>query len=210
MATHSSVLAWRISRTGEPGRLLSMGSHRVGHDWSDLAVAVAISGLVFHQSSFYLLVSFIFVSLVLVHYLTHNKHPTNICYTKLTIIYTFKMNYSLFPGHTPNFPLHCFLFISSYSWNSPNLCLSDSYWAFKTQFKNYSGNLFLIFSTGSDLILPNITVIICSALSSYIPHAHRYNTFMNISLNFPSKACIFYILQAFSKYLPSKWIDSQI
>ena len=32
MATHSSVLAWRIPRTGEPGGLLSMGSHRVGHD----------------------------------------------------------------------------------------------------------------------------------------------------------------------------------
>ena len=37
MATHSSVLAWRILGTGEPGRLPSMGSHRVGHDWSDLA-----------------------------------------------------------------------------------------------------------------------------------------------------------------------------
>ena len=36
MATHSSVLAWRIPGTGEPGGLLSMGSHRVGHDWSDL------------------------------------------------------------------------------------------------------------------------------------------------------------------------------
>ena len=32
MATYSSVLAWRIPRTGEPGGLLSMGSHRVGHD----------------------------------------------------------------------------------------------------------------------------------------------------------------------------------
>ena len=39
MATHSSVLAWRIPGTGEPGGLLSMGSHRVGHDWSDLAAA---------------------------------------------------------------------------------------------------------------------------------------------------------------------------
>ena len=38
MATHSSVLAWRIPGTGEPGGLSSMGSHRVGHDWSDLAV----------------------------------------------------------------------------------------------------------------------------------------------------------------------------
>ena len=39
MATHSSVLAWRIPGTGEPGGLASMGSHRVGHDWSDLAAA---------------------------------------------------------------------------------------------------------------------------------------------------------------------------
>ena len=37
MATHSSVLAWRIPGTGEPGGLPSMGSHRVGQDWSDLA-----------------------------------------------------------------------------------------------------------------------------------------------------------------------------
>ena len=41
MATHSSVLAWRIPGTGEPGGLLSMGSHRVRHDWSDLAAAAA-------------------------------------------------------------------------------------------------------------------------------------------------------------------------
>ena len=39
MATHSSILAWRIPRTAEPGGLPSMGSHRVGHDWSDLAAA---------------------------------------------------------------------------------------------------------------------------------------------------------------------------
>ena len=41
MATHSSVLAWRIPGTGEPGGLPSMGSQRVGHDWSDLAAAAA-------------------------------------------------------------------------------------------------------------------------------------------------------------------------
>ena len=39
MATHSSVLAWSIPGTGEPGGLPSMGSHRVRHDWSDLAAA---------------------------------------------------------------------------------------------------------------------------------------------------------------------------
>ena len=39
MATHSSVLAWRIPGTGEPSGLPSTGSHRVGHDWHDLAAA---------------------------------------------------------------------------------------------------------------------------------------------------------------------------
>ena len=39
MATHSSVLAWRVPGTGEPGGLPSMGSHRVRHDCSDLAAA---------------------------------------------------------------------------------------------------------------------------------------------------------------------------
>ena len=41
MATHFSVLAWRIPGMGEPGGLLSVGSHRVGHDRSGLAAAVA-------------------------------------------------------------------------------------------------------------------------------------------------------------------------
>ena len=41
MATHSSVLAWRIPGTGEPGGLPSLGSHRVRHDLSDLAAAAA-------------------------------------------------------------------------------------------------------------------------------------------------------------------------
>ena len=44
MATHSSILAWRIPGTGEPGGLPSMGSHRVGHDCSDLAVAEGLVG----------------------------------------------------------------------------------------------------------------------------------------------------------------------
>ena len=39
MATQSNVVAWRIPGTGEPSGLPSMGSHRVGHDWSDLAAA---------------------------------------------------------------------------------------------------------------------------------------------------------------------------
>ena len=39
MATQSTVLAWRIPEAGEPGGLMSVGSHRVGHNWSDLAAA---------------------------------------------------------------------------------------------------------------------------------------------------------------------------
>ena len=42
MATHSSALAWRIPGTAEPGGLRSMGSHRVGHDCSDLAAAAGM------------------------------------------------------------------------------------------------------------------------------------------------------------------------
>ena len=46
MATHSSILAWRIPWTEEPGRLQSIGLQRVGHDWSDLAAAAAAATLV--------------------------------------------------------------------------------------------------------------------------------------------------------------------
>ena len=45
MATHSSILAWRIPGTAEPGGLPAMGSHRVGHDRSDLAAAAAAERL---------------------------------------------------------------------------------------------------------------------------------------------------------------------
>ena len=47
MAPRSSAPAWRIPGTGEPGGLLSVGSHRVGHDSSDLAAAAAAYGLQF-------------------------------------------------------------------------------------------------------------------------------------------------------------------
>ena len=45
MATHFSVLALRIPEMGEPGGLPSMGLHRVGHDWSDLAAAAAAAAV---------------------------------------------------------------------------------------------------------------------------------------------------------------------
>ena len=54
MAPHSSVLAWRIPGTGEPGELLSMGLHRVGHDCSDLVVVVVVVSFVFQLSYSYM------------------------------------------------------------------------------------------------------------------------------------------------------------
>ena len=51
MATYSSVLAWKIPGMGEPGGLISMGSHRVGHDWSDLAAISIVKDIyLFSQS----------------------------------------------------------------------------------------------------------------------------------------------------------------
>ena len=47
MATHSIVLAWVIPGTGDPRGLPSMGLHRVGHDWGDLAAAAAAAAAVF-------------------------------------------------------------------------------------------------------------------------------------------------------------------
>ena len=64
MAPHSSVLAWRIPGMGEPGGLPSMGSHRVGHDWSDLAAAaqciLQFSYYILQFCDFHFLLSYIF------------------------------------------------------------------------------------------------------------------------------------------------------
>ena len=59
MATHSSVLAWRIPGTGEPRGLPSMELHRVGHDWSDLAAAAAVSVEQLRESAIHIHVSFL-------------------------------------------------------------------------------------------------------------------------------------------------------
>ena len=51
MATHSNILAWRIPGTGEPGGLPSTGSHRVRHDWSDLAAAAAAAAAITNKAA---------------------------------------------------------------------------------------------------------------------------------------------------------------
>ena len=82
MATHSSVLAWRIPGTVEPGGLPSIGSHRVRHDWSDLAAAAVFTchkeGLIFN--SFIFPISFSFFQhcpMFIFAYLINNQ---SLCY----------------------------------------------------------------------------------------------------------------------------------
>ena len=72
MATHSSVLAWRVPGTGESGGLPSMESHRVGHDRSDLAAAAAAQ-LDFRTQIFWLQN----------HYPPPSQSPTSMCYVYL-------------------------------------------------------------------------------------------------------------------------------
>ena len=62
MATHSSVLAWRIPGMWEPGGLPSMGSHRVRHDRSDLAAAAAAAAAVFFNLKHFLRHSLLFTT----------------------------------------------------------------------------------------------------------------------------------------------------
>ena len=75
MATHSSILAWRIPGTEEPGGLPSMGSHRVGHDWSDLAAA---AGAVLYWS--------LFCEYITVFLRTHSIFDELLAYFKLLVI----------------------------------------------------------------------------------------------------------------------------
>ena len=70
MATHLSVLAWRVPGTGEPGGLPSLGSHRVGHDWSDLAhmyTYTRIQKRTQHTHTHIYIVFFIFFSIMVYH-----------------------------------------------------------------------------------------------------------------------------------------------
>ena len=55
MATHSSTLVWKIPWTEEAGGLPSLGLHRVGHDWSDLAAAAAAVELNLHYDDILLI-----------------------------------------------------------------------------------------------------------------------------------------------------------
>ena len=80
MATHSSVLAWRIPGTGEPGGLPSMGSHSVGHDWSDSAAAAAAATSYLTSGKFSVLNEISSIS-------SKGKHKRTILYFELGLVF---------------------------------------------------------------------------------------------------------------------------
>ena len=116
MATHSSVLAWRIPGTREPGGLLSMGSNSVGHNWSDLAAAAAciighfsnilslkfffclqdsfscLLGLTLHEMNFTIGFAHSFRILVCLFWVVAITHILKICPQVRTIMWNFKWN----------------------------------------------------------------------------------------------------------------------
>ena len=105
MATHSSVLAWRIPGTGELGGLPSMGSHRVGHGWSDLAAAAIKKEM---------LPSFLFLEKFMKNYNSYFS-----VWYKLPV---------MLPGHWLSL-VKCFLIINEVSLHVRSLFrLSSSFW----------------------------------------------------------------------------------
>ena len=125
MATHSSVLAWRIPGMGEPDGLPSMGSHRVGHDWSALAVAAA-SWWIFYS---WLCISFSFILIKC----DQDFNPTWFISKKI------KMNllYHYFIHKEIQICGNSFLFvffyiIFTYSYNLSNTRSTKGFWIFIT------------------------------------------------------------------------------
>ena len=126
MATQSSVLAWRIPGAGEPGGLPSLGSHRVGHDWSDLAAVAAAAkedGKEDDNDCF----EFVFLTLLFylceIYFKTFSINSvTHVCVCKLILIYTlgdlmFTVSYSGI--HTSEVVKQCIIWSTS----SRNQCL---------------------------------------------------------------------------------------
>ena len=114
MATHSNILARRIPGTGEPRGLLSMGSHRVGHDWSDLAAkplywVTASPGILEHSSSLRVV-----ISLSLLPTRTLSLHQSELIPRAEK---SFLKHYELFLYHLHYLKIFALTF--SYSWTRP-------------------------------------------------------------------------------------------
>ena len=94
MATHSSDLAWRIPGTGEPGGLLTMGSHRVGHDWNDEGAAATLR----HMSVFIFRRMISQISLLFWIYFVWPILLIHVCLNLRFVLYVFETQAGMSPG----------------------------------------------------------------------------------------------------------------
>ena len=93
MVTNSSILAWRIPWTEEPGRLQSIGLQRVEHAWSDLACVIYSRLFPYESETFFHLIYHVYITLLkfislplnkhLQLCLEHRKHSVNLCFVSL-------------------------------------------------------------------------------------------------------------------------------
>ena len=112
-APHSSTLAWKIPWTEEPGGLASMGSHRVRHDWSDLAAVAAKLWNIFLCCSkyFFSVLSFTFTYLIIlklffIYAVTWSCSFTFFLYSHL-IIYIFQIQCQVYGKSSCSFTWNC-------------------------------------------------------------------------------------------------------
>ena len=93
MATHFGVLAWRVPWTEEPGGLQSMGSHRVGHDWSDLAVSTVSFCFIHIKTAIkWINICDYYVFLIISLW----NHPNFIIMKRLSLLYSYNLSQSVF------------------------------------------------------------------------------------------------------------------
>ena len=160
MATHSSVLAWRIPGTAGPGGLPSMGSHRVRHDWSDLATAVAAAELMLSHEKLH------FVYEVLVGLLWDHSPLSTKAWGKVTPWRGLGRQQSQFIA-----------WCGSCDWESPVLPWASAPAGFvRSSLTPWSG-LLLVFGTGvavgGDLLVGRLgRVLSCKASSSLAAFHH--------------------------------------
>ena len=135
MATHSSVLAWRIPGTGEPGGLPSMGLHRVGHDWSDLAAAISAckqknflfcNTLASIDVNIYIYIDAYMYINIYIHIFKGNRHQLNI---NFLLIYSFNISV-----HELEEPLLTILFYRQLRRFFKNLALKNVTWTLNYQY----------------------------------------------------------------------------
>ena len=104
MATHSSVPSWRIPGTVEPGGLPSMGSHRVGHDWSDLAAAAAAAAVPIKLTTSTEAGKKEKKKKNTKELQNKSKHKNNICFSWVTAVRVLSLAGSRSPPYLPRMP----------------------------------------------------------------------------------------------------------